>query len=138
MQSIYSSFFTTDTRDVIILRVTLEYSINVRNTKQNFLFELLIVFYSKQHHRVICKEQNTFEPNKLVINQYDQVWFNSISMTFTNIYQIDQYGNHLKENKQLFQSQLNNMNNFMPRFRQTEIYYFSNVIKANDRRKPCA
>lgn len=72
-----------------------------------------------------ANEQNMFEPNTLVINQYDQIWFDSASLTFTNFFRTDEYGNHLEADKPIFQPQLNSVNFFMQQFQQTGIYYFS-------------
>ncbi|CAF1524841.1 unnamed protein product [Rotaria sp. Silwood1] len=109
------NFAYSDNRDDVVLSVIVENSI--------------------ANHRVTYNEQNMFEPHTLVINRYDQVWFNSISTTLTNIYQTDEYGNHLEENKPVFQPQLNSMNCFMQQLRQTGIYYFSNDISSDDEKK---
>jgi hypothetical protein len=66
-----------------------------------------------------------FEPNTIIINRNDQVWFNSISTILANIYRTDEYGNYLEENKPIFQPQLNSINYFMQKFRQIGVYYFS-------------
>jgi hypothetical protein len=76
-----------------------------------------------------------FEPNTIVINRNDQVWFNPISTTLANIYRTDEYGNYLEENKAIFQPQLNSMNYFMQKFRQTGIYYFSTDINSDKKKK---
>ncbi|CAF1293197.1 unnamed protein product [Rotaria sordida] len=76
-----------------------------------------------------------FEPNTLVINRYDQVWFNSLSTTLTNIYRTDEYGNHLEENKPIFQPQLNSVNYFMQQFQQIGVYYFSMDISHDHSKK---
>lgn len=73
-------------------------------------------------------EQNIFEPNTIIINRYDQVWFDSISTTLANIYRTDEYGNYFEGNKPIFQSQLNSINYFLQKFQQTGIYYFSTDI----------
>lgn len=76
-----------------------------------------------------------FEPNTIIVNRYDQVWFDSMSTLLANIYRTDEYGNHLEDNKPIFQPQLNSVNYFMQQFRQTGIYYFSTDIKSNNKKK---
>ncbi|CAF3224711.1 unnamed protein product [Rotaria sp. Silwood2] len=112
------NFSYSDNRDDVVLSVVVE------NTITN--------------HRVTSNEQNMFEPNTLVINRYDQVWFNSISTKLTNIYRTDEYGNHLEENRSVFQPQLNSINYFMQQFQQTGIYYFSTDISSDHDNKSCA
>jgi len=79
-----------------------------------------------------------FEPNTIIVNRYDQVWFDSISTSLANIYRTDEYGNHLEENKPVFQPQLNSINYFMQQFQQTGIYYFSTDINSNNGISPLA
>ncbi|CAF4284439.1 unnamed protein product, partial [Adineta steineri] len=73
-----------------------------------------------------------FEPNTIIVNRYDQVWFDSIS---ANIYRTDEYGNQLDVDKAIFQPQLNSMNYFMQQFKQIGIYYFSTDIKNDNYRE---
>lgn len=43
----------------------------------------------------------------------------------TNIYRTDEYGNHLEDNKPVFQPQPNSVNYYVEKFRKTGIYYFT-------------
>ncbi|CAF3616975.1 unnamed protein product [Adineta steineri] len=106
------SFAYCDNRDDVVLSVIVENSIN--------------------NHHITYSEQNMFEPNTIIVNRNDQVWFDSIS---ANFYRTDEYGNHLDVDKPIFQPQLNSMNYFMQQFKQIGIYYFSTDIMNNNYRE---
>ena len=80
-------------------------------------------------------EQNLFEPETLVINRHDQVWFDSLSTTFANIYQTDEYGKPLEGSRAIFQPQLNSINYFMKQFEHVGIYYYTTDIHQEKERK---
>ncbi len=68
----------------------------------------------------------------MIINRYDQVWFDSSSTTIANIHQTDEFGNRLESEKLLFQPQENSINYFMKEFQQEGIYYYSTDINHNN------
>ncbi|UJR13408.1 hypothetical protein I4U23_000423 [Adineta vaga] len=97
------------------------------NDNRNDVVLNVIVESSTHNHHVSYNEENIFEPNTLIINQNDQVWFESMSKIFANIYRTDEYGNHLELYKPIFQPQTNSINCFMQQFHRTGIYYFSTI-----------
>ncbi|CAF0920401.1 unnamed protein product [Adineta ricciae] len=103
------------------------YSFAYNDNRHDVLLNVIVERTIHNHH-VSLNEENTFEPNTLIIHQYDQVWFDSIS---SSIHQTDEYGCSYQP---VFQAQLNSVNHFMQQFRRTGIYYYS--IDPN--RKKCS
>ncbi|CAF4832449.1 unnamed protein product [Rotaria sp. Silwood1] len=92
----------------------------------------IIVENDVDSHRVAYNDQNVFQPDLLIINRLDQVWFDSSSKTVANIYRTDEFGKRLESEKPLFQPQLNSINYYMKEFQQLGIYYFSTDINNTD------
>ena len=68
----------------------------------------------------------------MIINQNDQVWFDSSSSTTVGIYQTDEFGNRSDSDQLLFEPQENSVNYFMKEFPHEGIFYFSTDVDDND------
>ncbi|CAF2859080.1 unnamed protein product, partial [Rotaria sp. Silwood2] len=110
------------------------YNFAYSDSQDNSLISI-IVENNVDSHRVTYNEQNIFEPDMLIINRFDQVWFDSSSKTVANIYQTNELGNRLETEKILFQPQANSINYYMKEFQQLGIYYFSTDINNTDKKK---
>ncbi|CAF1275038.1 unnamed protein product [Rotaria magnacalcarata] len=95
----------------------------------------VIVENGVDNHRVAYNEENSFEPNPLIINRFDQVWFDSSSANIAAIYRTDEHGNPYESEKPLFQPQPNSINYYMQEFQTLGVYYFSTDINSNNKKK---
>ncbi|CAM4854988.1 unnamed protein product [Rotaria socialis] len=95
----------------------------------------VIVENGVDNHRVAYNEENSFEPNPLIVNRFDQVWFDSSSATIAAIYRTDELGNPYELEKPLFQPQPNSINYYMQEFQALGVYYFSTDINSNNKKK---
>ncbi|CAF0883109.1 unnamed protein product [Adineta steineri] len=92
----------------------------------------IVVENGIDNHRVAYDEHNSFEPNTLIINRNDQVWFDSSSTKVATIYETDEFGNGLEADQPIFHPQENSINYFMKKFSQLGIYYFSTERNDNE------
>ena len=71
----------------------------------------------------------------MIINQNDQVWFDSSSTTTVGIYQTDEFGNRAESDELLFQPQENSVNYFLKEFPNEGIFYFTTDMDDDDDKK---